>query len=183
MAFYDLLNKFNYIEANNLKALLPGFVVAQMEVCVESLSALCVRKDGKQDSGDPEHPYRGWYMENGTICTISADGIIPWSEGKPMFIAYNDPLNTIIQGDEYYATDLEMENPRLVQLIPGDEFMANVGVNGETCDHKGLEAAVGKGLIKLNKDDKQSLDDWFAVETMPNGDKGIHFMFVGYNAD
>ena len=178
MAFYDLLNKFNYIEANNLKALLPGFVVAQMEVKVSELANLCVRKDGKQDSGDEDHPYRGWYMENGTICTISEEGIIPWSEGKPMFIAYNDPLNTIIQGDEYYATDLESENPRLVQLIPGDEFMANCDDNN-VCAHKGLEAAVGKGLVKLTSANKQSLDDWFAMDHMPNGDKGVHFMFIG----
>lgn len=162
MAIYDLLPRFHYIEANNLKALLPGFVVAQMEVAEDAKDALCV-EDGK-------------YIENGTICTISKDGVCEWEEGKPMFIVYNDPLNTIRQGDEFYATELASENPRCVLLIPGDEFMAD----GEASDHKGLEAAITAGMIvEVKKGDGQSADDWFDMETMPNGDAGKHYLFIG----
>lgn len=162
MALYDLLPTFHYIEANNLKALLPGFVVAQMEVAESAKSALCVQ-DGK-------------FIENGTICTISKDGVVAWSEGKPMFIVYNDPLNTIFDDDKYYATELKSENPRLVQLIPGDEFMAD----GEASDHKGLAAAIAAGMIvEVKSGDGQSADDWFDVETMPNGDAGKHYLYIG----
>ena len=162
MAIYDLLPRFHYIEANNLKALLPGFVVAQMEVAEDAKDALCV-EDGK-------------YIENGTICTISKDGVCAWEEGKPMFIVYNDPLNTIRQGDEFYATELASENPRCVLLIPGDEFMAD----GEASDHKGLAEAIAAGMIvEVKKGDGQSADDWFDMETMPNGDAGKHYLFIG----
>lgn len=162
MAFYDLLKRFHYIEANNLKALLPGFVVAQMEVAENAKSALCV-EDGK-------------FIENGTICTISKDGVCAWSEGKPMFIVYNDPLNTILPGDEYYATELESENPRCVLLIPGDEFMAD----GEAADHKGLAEAIAAGyIVEVKEGDGQSNDDWFSMETMPNGDAGKHYLYIG----
>lgn len=162
MAYYDLLPRFHYIEANNLKSLFPGLVVAQMEVAEDAKADLCV-KDGK-------------FIENGTICTISKDGVCAWEEGKPMFIVYNDPLNTIRKGDEFYATELESENPRLVLLQPGDEWMAD----GEASDHKGLEAAIAAGMIvEVTKDDGQSKDDWFAMETMPNDDAGKHYLFIG----
>ena len=152
MAFYDLLHKFHYIEPNNLKALLPGFGI----IC------------------------KIWFMENGTICSISEKGIIPWANGLPMFIVYNDPLNTIRQGDEFYATELRGENPRLVQLIPGDEWMAD----GEAADHKGLAAAIASGLVvEVNvKNNRYSNDDWFDVDYMPNGDEGKHYLFVGGKA-
>ncbi len=162
MAFYDYLPTFHYIEPNNLKGLQPGFVVAQMEVAEAALSSLCVL-DGK-------------FIENGTICSISKDGVCAWSEGKPMFIVFNEPLNTIRDGDKYYATELANENPRLVQLIPGDEWMAD----GEASDHKGLAAAIAAGLVvELTSEDGQSKDDWFKVDTMPNGDAGKHYMYIG----
>lgn len=174
MAFYDLLNKFHYIEANNLKALLPGFVVAQMEVADDALKALSVEGKGK-------------FVANGAICKITADGIKVWDgEGVP-FIAYNDPLNTIVQGDEYYATDLDMENIRLVQLIPGDEWMAMFADGEDYTAYPGLKKLIDDGLaveIKGSKNAKtdpsgQSADDWFDMHSMPNGDPGKHFLFLG----
>lgn len=163
MAIYDLLPKFHYIEANNLKGLLPGFVVAQMEVANDALEDLSV--DGK-----------GKYVANGAICMISKDGIKVWEKGNVPFIAYNDPLNTIRNGDEYYATELASENVRLVQLIPGDEWMAE----GEASDYPGLEALIAAGLaVEVKSGDGQSADDWFDMNTMPNGDAGKHYLFLG----
>lgn len=162
MALYDYLPTFHYIEPNNLKGLQPGFVVAQMEVAEDALDALCVND--------------GAFIENGTICSISADGICAWEEGKPMFIVYNEPLNTIRDDDKFYATELKNENPRLVQLIPGDEWMAD----GAAADHKGLAAAIAAGhIVVLDKNSGQSKDDWFAMESMPNGDDGKHYMYIG----
>lgn len=168
MAFYDLLPTFHYIEPNNLKGLLTGFVVAQMEVAENAKTDLCVTINGRV------------FIENGTICTISKDGVCAWEAGKPMFIVYNDPLNTIMQGDKHYATEIEYECPRLVQLIPGDEWMAD----GKVADHKGLQEAIDAGLVvELGKEDGQSKDNWFAVNTMADGGEGRHFMFIGGVAD
>ena len=109
MAIYDLLPKFGYIEPNNLKGLQPGFVVAQMPVAESATAALTYKGEGK-------------YMENGTICAISVDGIVaPTAESKALFICYSEPLNTIVNSDQFYAVNLKEEHPRLVQLIPGDE--------------------------------------------------------------
>ena len=112
MAIYDLLPKFGYIEPNNLKGLQPGFVVAQMPVAQSATAALTYEGKGK-------------YMENGTICAISVDGIIePTAQSKALFICYSEPLNTVVNSDQFYAVNLKEEHPRLVQLIPGDEWMS-----------------------------------------------------------
>jgi hypothetical protein len=167
MAFYDLLKKFHYIEANNLKALLPGFVVAQMEVAASDLAKLSVDGEGK-------------FVANGAICKITKDGIKEWDgEGVP-FIAYNDPLNTILPGDEYYATELESENVRLVQLIPGDEWMAMFKDGEDETAYPGLAKLISEGLaVEITEAKGQSEDDWFDMHTMPNGDAGKHYLFLG----
>jgi len=167
MAYYDLLPRFHYIEANNLKALLPGFVVAQMEVAKDALKDLSVNGEGK-------------FVANGAICKITKDGIKVWDgEGVP-FIAYNDPLNTVRQGDEFYATELAMENIRLVQLIPGDEWMAMFNEGEDESVYPGLAKLIEEGLaVEVKAGDGQSNDDWFDMNTMPNGDAGKHYLFLG----
>lgn len=169
MAIYDFLPKFRYIEANNLKALQPGFVVAQMPV---KASNSIVLADGK-------------HVENGTICSISKDGIDVWSAGKVPFICYNDPLNTVYNSDEFYAVNLDEEYPRLVQLIPGDEFMATYTMSGSSKVYAaGIAALVTAGaLVEVTSSDGAGADDWFACDHMANGDKATHFLFLGYDAD
>ena len=112
MAIYDYLPVYNFIEPNNLKGLQPGFVVAQMEV--KPSCTLLKDERGKK------------MFENGHICSISKDGIDLWSAGKTMFIHFTDPLNTILPSDKYFAVNVANENPRLVQLIPGDEWMSTI---------------------------------------------------------
>ena len=160
MAIYDLLPKFGYIEPNNLKGLQPGFVVAQMPVAESAVSALTVRE--------------GKYMENGTICAISKDGIIaPTAESKALFICYSEPLNTLVDSDQFYAVNLKEEHPRLVQLIPGDEWMASkpLTLSGGALEGRIVEITPETGVGKS--------DDWFKCTTMANGDQGHHYMFIG----
>lgn len=159
MAIYDLLPKFGYIEPNNLKGLQPGFVVAQMPVA-ESASALTVKGEGK-------------YMENGTICAISAEGIIaPTAESKALFICYSEPLNTLVDSDQYYAVNLKEECPRLVQLIPGDEWMASKALT--------LSGALSGRIVEITSTTGVGKsDNWFKCTTMANGDEGHHYMFIG----
>ena len=148
MAIYDYLPVFRYIEPNNLKGLQPGFVVAQMEDVAEELL-----KDGK-------------FFANGAICAISAEGIVKATgEERALFIHYTEPLNTIYNSDKFFAVNVEEECPRLVQLIPGDEWMSS-----EKLDLTGLEGRV----IEVT-----GTEGWYGVKTMANGDAGYHYMFLG----
>ena len=145
MAIYDYLPKFNYIEPNNLKGLQPGFVVAQEERIDSSLLT-------------------NGMFENGKLCTISAAGIVPASEdSRVIFIHYSEPLNTIYNSDMFYAVNPKVECPRLVQLIPGDEWMST-----------DPDCAIEGRIIKVTTG-----EDWYAVDTMANGDKGYHYVFLG----
>ena len=160
MAIYDLLPKFGYIEPNNLKGLQPGFVVAQMPVAKSAVAKLTVNGEGK-------------YMENGTICAISVEGIVePTAESKALFIWYSKPLNTIVDSDEFYAVDLKAEHPRLVQLIPGDEWMSSKALT--------LSGALSGRIVEVTESTGMGQsDDWFGNTKMANGDAGHHYMFIG----
>ena len=147
MAIYDYLPKFNYIEPNNLKGLQPGFVVAQ------------------EDRVDSSLLTNGMF-ENGKLCALSAAGIVPATEdSKAIFIHYTEPLNTILNSDKYFAVDLKVECPRLVQLIPGDEWMSTEDLGA---------SILGGRVIKVEGD-----KGWYGVKTMANGDKGYHYVFLG----
>lgn len=161
MAIYDYLPTFNYIEPNNLKGLQPGFVVAQMEVASSAEASLLVTKGTTK------------FMENGTICSISADGIVEFDAAKPVFICFSEPLNTLFNSDKFYAVNVKEENPRLVQLIPGDEWMA--------CGNAaGLAAAIAAGVVvEITSTSGASKDDFFKCSQMANGDAGKHYMYVG----
>ena len=160
MAIYDLLPKFGYIEPNHLKRLQRGFVVAQMPVAQSDTATLTYKGEGK-------------YMENGTICAISVDGIIaPTAESKALFICYSEPLNTVVNSDQFYAVNLKEEHPRLVQLIPGDEWMSTKELT--------LSGALSGRIVEVTPESGMGQsDDRFSCKTMANGDAGHHYMFIG----
>ena len=165
MAIYDYLPVYNFIEPNNLKGLQPGFVVAQMEV--KPTCTLLKDERGKK------------MFENGHICSISKDGIDLWSAGSTMFIHFTDPLNTILSSDKYFAVNVANENPRLVQLIPGDEWMSTIDYENDE-KYASVKDELMKHIVKLTASNGQSKDDWFAVETMADGEtKGYHYMYLG----
>ena len=165
MAIYDYLPVYNFIEPNNLKGLQPGFVVAQMEV-----KPTCTLL--KDERGNK-------MFENGHICSISKDGIDLWSAGSTMFIHFTDPLNTILPSDKYFAVNVANENPRLVQLIPGDEWMSTIDYENDA-KYASVKEELMKHIVKLTAENSQSKDDWFAVDTMADGEtKGYHYMYLG----
>ena len=165
MAIYDYLPVYNFIEPNNLKGLQPGFVVAQMEV--KPTCTLLKDERGKK------------MFENGHICSISKDGIDLWSAGSTMFIHFTDPLNTILPSDKYFAVNVANENPRLVQLIPGDEWMSTIDYENDP-KYASVKEELMKHIVKLTAANGQSKDDWFAVDTMADGEtKGYHYMYLG----
>lgn len=148
MAIYDYLPKFNYIEPNNLKGLQPGFVVAQES----RVAADLLTEDGM--------------FENGKLCTLDATGIVAaTNESKAVFIHFTEPLNTIYNSDKFFAVNVKNECPRLVQLIPGDEWMSTEDLG---------EDILGGRVIKVT-----DTKGWYSVDTMANGDKGYHYVFLG----
>lgn len=158
MAIYDYLPKFNYIEPNNLKGLLPGFVVAQVEDVDDAL----LNKEYKVNN-------EAVYFENGKLCTLDATGrkiVAATEDSKAVFIHFTEPLNTIRNSDQYFAVNVKNECPRLVQLIPGDEWMSTEDLG---------ESILGGRVVKVEKEAK----GWYSVETMANGDKGYHYVFLG----
>ena len=155
MAIYDYLPTYTVVEPNNLKGLQPGFVVAQMEVA----------ESAKEDLAP-----KGM-MANGCICGISAEGIIrATSETKVLFLHFTEPLRTLLPSDKYFAVEIENENPRLVQLIPGDEWMSDV---------KDLDVTYAGRIVKITSESGMSKDDWFKVTTLADGTEGYHYMYLG----
>lgn len=155
MAIFDYLPTYHQIEANNLKGLQPGFVVAQMDIAPSATASLL---------------YNGMF-ENGRICGISADGIIPGaSDAKALFIHYTEPLNTVFDGAKFFAVNPEEECGRLVQLIPGDEWMS---------DMEPSEVCIEGRIIELGTESAQSKDDWYGVSTLADGTPAHHYMFIG----
>lgn len=163
---YDRLPVYHQIEANNLKGLQPGFVVAQMEMDPAEKSIV---KDGM--------------FENGHICEISAAGIKKYENGKTVFLHYTEPIVTYGSSIAYrfFAVEVESENPRLVQLIPGDEWMCTIDYMADPlyADLFAEGGALAGRIVKLTSDNTQSKDNWFAVEEMADGTKGYHYMFLG----
>lgn len=156
MQINDYLPTYHQVEANNLKALQPGFVVAQMDIAPSATGTL-LTSDGM--------------FENGRICAISADGIIPGaSDSNALFIHYTEPLNTILNGAKYFAVNPENECGRLVQLIPGDEWMSDMDPDDVCIDGR---------IVELGTDSTQSSDDWYSVTTLPDGTEAHHYMFIG----
>ena len=155
MTIYDRLPTYHQIEANNLKGLQPGCVVAQMDIAEAAKTDLL--KDGM--------------FENGRICAITADGIVKGTaDAKALFIHYTEPLNTIYNGAKFFAVDVSKECGRLVQLIPGDEWMS---------DMEPQDVCIEGRIVELDATKKQSSDDWYAVKTLPDGTPAHHYMFLG----
>ena len=155
MALYDNLPTYHQVEANNLKGLQPGFVVAQMDIAESAKSALLTNG----------------MFENGHICAISKDGIIKAvGTEKALFIHYTEPLNTVFDAAKFFAVDVSKECGRLVQLIPGDEWMSDMDPE---------DVCITGRIIELTEEDGQSKDDWYKVETLPDGTPAHHYMFLG----
>ena len=168
MNIYNYLPTFAVLEPNNLKGLQPGFVVAQMEVAESEKVTGSALPEGsilkEVAEGDKKH----YFLENGMICMISKDGIKKYDGKAVPFIVFNEELLTMTSMKKHYATDIDEELPRLVQLIPGDEWMS-------TLDYD----TVYSGVTGFATADKQSKDDWYSVETMADGQKGYHYMYLG----
>ena len=154
MAIYDSLPTYHQVEPNNLKGLQAGFVVAQMEIAPAATATLLTNG----------------MFENGHVCGISADGIVAaGSDTKVLFLHYSEPLSTVLGADKFFAVDPEQECGRLVQLIPGDEWMSDMAVSSGLSAH----------IVELGTNSTQSSDDWYKVNTLADGTSAHHYMYIG----
>ena len=157
MIITDYLPTYHQVEPNNLKGLQPGFVVAQMNLASSATAELA-----------PEGMF-----ENGHICAISADGIVKASgTEKALFIHFTEPLNTMFKGDKFFAVDVANECPRLVQLIPGDEWMSDLEPSDVEIDGRIVEIS---SACEQFEEDK----DWYEMDHLADGTKAYHYMFLG----
>lgn len=174
MTIYDLLPKYHQIEANNLKGLQPGFVVAQMPF--KANDDLLKAKNNVVGSADETV---GHVIANGHIVTISKDGLCSVSAaGDPLFITYSEPMIRFGEGNHYafYATDLNEEYVRAVQLIPGDEWMSDIDLLDE--NYPGKEQLEGRIVKLASTDALYKSDDWFSTDTLADGTKAYHYVFI-----
>lgn len=168
MAIYDYLPTFAEFEPNNLKGLQSGFVVAQMNVSTECTLLTEIGPEGNKVK----------VLENGHICTIGADGVENWAAGKPMFIHFSEELNTLRNSNRYYALNVAEECPRLVQLIPGDEWMSTIDFENDV-KYKDIKAELVKHIVEIKPDKADIHGQWYAHDAMPSGAKGHHYMYIG----
>lgn len=127
-------------------------------------------------------------VANGHIVTLSSAGLCKvGASTDPLFITYNDPLKTMFNGDKFYATNLGEEHVRAVQLIPGDEWMSDIdylssSTSGQTTTwaYPGGEYLASR-IIKIDDSTNKifkSDEDWFGKDTLPDGTKAYHYIFV-----
>lgn len=156
MAIYDYLPTYHQVEVNSLKGLQPGFVIAQMNVAEAAKATLAPNG----------------MMENGLICDISKDGIVAaTSQSKNLFLHYTEPLLTLFKGQKFFAVNINEECPRLVQLIPGDEWMSDIA---------GLDVTFAGRIVEIKEGCGQfGQDDWYHVSTLADGTPAHHYMFLG----
>lgn len=164
MAIYDLLPSFHQVEPNNLKGLLPGFVISQIEV-KEGCTLIKEVNDKK-------------YFENGHLVRLTSDGIDQWADGSDMLLVYSDPLPTITREARHYATDLANECVRCVILQPGDEWMTDIDYESDE-KYSALWTEINKHVIKVDGSTKLGNASWFKVNTLADGTKGYHYIFLG----
>ena len=157
MIITDYLPTYHQVEPNNLKGLQPGFVVAQMNVAESAKATLAPNG----------------MFENGHICAISKDGIVKAvGTEKALFIHYSEPLNTMFKGDKFFAVDIENECPRLVQLIPGDEWMSDLAPAKVCIEGRIIEIVSGDGQFAQD-------EDWYGMDHLADGTEAHHYMFLG----
>lgn len=160
---YDLLPTFHQLEPNNLKGLQPGFVVSQRNVV--------------KDDGIIKTVNNGRYVENGRLAQISSAGIKA-ADGneKALFIVYNEPIVTLGHNVAHYATDIDNEDVRLVQLIPGDEWTTDIAPD-ETA--YAAEITAGRIAEVTGVEGQYSRDDFLATKTLADGTAAHHYVFIG----
>lgn len=130
MAYVRYFPTFHQLEPT----LLPeesGFVVSQVKVDLQNITK-------KSVSGVN-------FIENGILCTFDTKGeIVDYSAGKPLFIHWDEELNTVLPGNRYFAVEVEDTEVyiRLIRLVPGAEWTTTIAPNDAV-----YAAAISEGKI------------------------------------
>ena len=180
---FDYLPTYYQIENNSLKGLEPGFVVSQMRPAVtynaqgEVVSFPAFMQESKNKKGSNSASYTD-LIANGHVVAISADGIKDAeATDKALFIVFSEPLNRVMNNLswKFYATDVKEEELRLVQLIPGDEWMSDMDLLAG--ENNPLAGRIEK--IDNTKGQYKQDEDWYAVDKLADGTPAYHYVFLG----
>jgi len=171
MALYDFLPKYKQVEPNNLKGLQPGFVVSQLPVA----STNSTFTQEKYNLADSTSTATTNHIANGHIVTIGKDGIKDPVVGDSLFIVYNEPLNTVFNANKFYSTDINHECLRLVQLMPGDEWMSDMSLE---LGSNASDPLYGRIVSIASTDGVGQSDDFFTCTTLADGTTAYHYMFI-----
>lgn len=180
---FDYLPTYYQIENNSLKGLLPGLVVSQMRPAVtyneqgQIATFPVFMQECNNKIGSTSTSYTN-LIANGHIVAISADGIRDvTANDKALFIVFSEPLNRVMNNLswKYYATDVNEEELRLVQLMPGDEWMSDMNLlAGENNPLAGRIEEIDDTKGQYTQD-----EDWYAVDTLADGTPAHHYIFLG----
>ena len=166
MNTYDLLPVFHQLEPNNLKGAQPGFVISQMNaVKGDSIINTTAVKGAR-------------YVENGMLAQITKAGYKA-ADGKEavLFLVYSE---VVLSGLQYrtanFATDIDAENARLIQLIPGDEWTTDIA---PTEPAYAAEIEAGHIAEVTGAEGDYSRDDFLTTTTLADGTAAHHYIYLG----
>ncbi len=169
MSIYDRLPKYHVVEANNLKGLQPGFVMAQTDVA-ES----CTLKEEGANLLANGHLMMAKASSNKVEMDIWSAAADSNRTNPVMFLVFTDPLNTLLQSDKYFVNDLDSENARFVQLIPGDEWTTDIDYANDA-KYASVKEELMKHIVEL-----KDITGWFATTKMADGETPAHhYMYLG----
>lgn len=170
-----MLNTFKQVEPQHLSGLTAGAIISQRPVAYNTETkvygvATCVVANTA-------------YIENGIICSLDDTAhIVNYVANTPAYIHYDEELNCDYDAKNMFAVEGEGAETyiRLIRLFPGDEFVTDQ-VTGTAKKY----ATVTNGKIAFSDDIKAATDMFYCEggnalnDTLPNGDTGYHFIYLG----
>ena len=175
MFHLKFIKTFKQVEPQLLRGLTAGLVISQRPVAYTPAEGAT-----PESYGVATVAFNGYnYIENGLICGLNAEGkIVNYVSGKA-FLHYDEELNADFDAKNMFAVEAKGAETylRLVELQTGDEFVTD-NVNGEFTD--GQKYGVVNGVIDASASGDFLYEEGSAFETtLPNGEKGYHFVYLG----
>ena len=171
----NMLSTFKQVEPQLLRGLTAGLTVSQRPVAynaeTDAYGVATVNVAGTK------------YIENGLICSLDDKAqVVNYVANTTAFIHYDEELTTDVGAINAFAVEGAKDETyvRLVQLFPGDEF-----VTDQVTGTKANYASVVNGVINFTGAAKAAGDMFYCEtgtafeDTLPNGDAGYHFIYLG----
>lgn len=175
MFHLKFIKTFKQVEPQLLRGLTAGLVISQRPVKYTAAEG-----SAEEEYGVATVEFNGYhYIENGIICSLDDKAqVVNYVSGKPL-LHFDEELNADYDAKNMFAVECKGAETyiRLVELQYGDEFMTD-NVKGEFVD--GQKYGVKDGIIDASVAGDFLYEEGTAFETtLPNGEKGYHFVYLG----